>query len=87
MQRLCYNDPSSYLFGCRVVNFVHDEIIIEAPEEKTHTAALVLQETMIEVFNRWTPDVPVRATPVAMRRWSKDATPTHNSKGILIPWS
>lgn len=87
VSRACYTDRASPLFGSRPVLFLHDEIIIEAPEDRTHEAgaelARIMRTTMVEVV---TPDVPSGAQPAAMRRWSKRAEPTFDAAGRLIPW-
>jgi len=80
-----YADPGSPLWGSRQVNFVHDEIIIEVEEDRAHDAAMELQRVMVEAYSRWVPDVPVRASPAIMRRWSKAAEPIYKN-GKLIPW-
>ncbi len=82
----CYLDESSPLFGCRPVNFVHDEYILEAPEEYASEAADELQRVVCDTFSLYTPDVPARATPQLMRRWSKKAKPVRDPRGRLIPW-
>jgi hypothetical protein len=80
-----YSDPTSYLFGSRTVNFIHDELLVEVPEHIAHEAATELQTAMIEAFNPWVPDVPVRAGVSLMRRWSKNAEPVWVD-GRLVPW-
>lgn len=80
-----YAEPSNPLWGCRTVNFLHDELVIEVPEERAHEAAMELQRVMIEAFNPWVPDVPIRASVSLMRRWSKSAEPAWLSNQ-LIPW-
>ena len=84
--KLCYNDPTAYLFGCRPVNFIHDEILIEAPIDRVHDAATSLRALMVDTFNKYTPDVPVSAEPVAMAYWSKKAKPIYRD-GRLQIWS
>lgn len=84
--RRCYNDRTSWLYGSRPVNFVHDELVLETPEFVAHEAAAELEVLMVEQMQRWTPDVPVSATAALMRNWSKDAEPVHNDDGRLIPW-
>lgn len=84
--RMCYTAPASALYGCRVVNFVHDEIIMEAPEEQADAAAWALRKIMVDEFNAFTPDVPVRATPCLMDRWSKKAKTIVDDKGRLEVW-
>ena len=41
---------------------------------------------MEEAMQKWTPDVPVAASAVLMRRWSKGAEPTFSAEGKLVPW-
>ena len=84
--RRCYNVPTSYLYGSRIVNFVHDEIVLETPEEWAHEAALELQAVMVECQNRFTPKVPAAASPTVTRRWSKKAKAVRDAGGRLIPW-
>jgi len=45
-----------------------------------------LVEVMTSEFDKFTPDVPSKAEAVIMRYWSKDAKPTFNEEGVLIPW-
>lgn len=86
VSRRCYDwTMKSPLYGCRIVNFIHDELLLEVPVGKVTEAALELQRVMIETFNRYTPDVPVRATPAAMDRWSKRAKPIWKD-GELQVW-
>lgn len=80
-----YNNPSSALYGTRTVNFIHDELLLEVPEETAHEAAMELQATMVEAFNPWVPDVPIRASAALMRRWSKSAEPVWQN-GQLVPY-
>ena len=83
--KACYGEPDSPLWGCRPVNFVHDEIIIEAPEHRAHEAAMELKKVMEDSMQPWTPDVPVNATPSMMYHWAKDAEPVWEN-GRLVPW-
>lgn len=85
VSRRCYAVPSSALYGCRVWNFVHDEIILEAPEHRAHEAALELQQIMVEEMEKFTEHVPARATAAIMRRWYKEAEPVYVD-GRLVPW-
>jgi len=83
--RRCYTEPNSALYGWRPVIFIHDEIVLEGPEGECHEAGAELAEVMIEAMAKWTPDVPPRATPTAMRRWAKKAEPVY-AGGRLVPW-
>ena len=78
-------DPDSPLYGCRIVNFIHDEFILEAPEARAHEAALELSRLMILAAKDWIPDVKIAAKPQIMRRYSKKAKPVWKD-GRLVPW-
>jgi len=84
--RECYIDYNTPLFGCRPVAFIHDEIILEVPEDRGHEAAMRLAEMMIKGMQKYTPDIPCRADAHLMRRWYKAAEPVRNNRGRLIPW-
>lgn len=83
--RRCYDVETSALFGARIWNFVHDSIELEVEEARAHAAAMELEQIMVEAAAKLCPDVPFRATPALMRRWSKDADAAWKD-GRLIPW-
>jgi len=84
--RECYVDSDTPLFGCRPVAFIHDEILLEVPEERGHEAATRLAEVMITSMQEYLPDIPVKADAHLMRRWYKSAEPVRDADGVLIPW-
>ena len=87
--RRCFGAPGaegSPLFGCRPVAFIHDEIMIEAPESYAHEAALEIERVMCAAQEELTPDVPARASPALMRRWSKAADAVFDSSGRYVCW-
>lgn len=84
--RECYAVPESPLYGCRPVLFLHDEIILEVPEERLDAAAKRLALLMEGALGIILPDVPVRTSVSAMRRWYKDAEAVYDAAGRLIPW-
>ena len=85
LNRACYRDPTSPLFGCRPSAFVHDEFLITAPlsifdhtitrSEKEGPVPLALIETerlMVEAMGKWIPNVLIQAPGRILReRWSK----------------
>ncbi len=85
--RACYVEPASPLYGCRVVAFVHDEIIAEAPIARAGAAAKELGRVMCEGANIYLSKVPVRTEPLVMTLWSKAAEPVYGPDGELLPWS
>jgi hypothetical protein len=74
------------MYGCRPVLFVHDEIILEAPDEQADAAARELEKVMVEIYQRYTPAVKITADAHLMKRWSKDAEAVLDHRGKLIPW-
>lgn len=78
----------SVLYGCRPILFVHDEIITEIPEDDLmHERAQRISELMVESMLLVCPDVPIKAEPVLMRSWNKDAAPRFDDKGRLTIWT
>ena len=86
VSRACYVERGSPLFGSRIVNFVHDELIIETPESGAHEAAEELSRVMVSGASVLMPDVPPSAEPVLMRRWSKKARAIRDAQGRLVAW-
>lgn len=77
----------SILFGCRPLAFIHDEILMELPDDGlAHERAFELAEIMKKSMQRVLPDVTITAEPALMRRWYKEAEPSYDESGRLIPW-
>lgn len=76
---------SAALYGCRPVNEIHDQFLIEAPEERGSAAAdatgLLMDRAGAEILR----DVPVRCSPLLARRWSKRAEELRVG-GELVAW-
>lgn len=81
-----YCEPTSPLFGSRVVAFIHDEILAEVPIDRAHGAAMRIGELMVEAGRTWCPDVKSKAEPALMRRWYKGAEAVFDERGMLQPW-
>lgn len=87
--KACYTrhaEGSGELFGCRPVNFIHDQILAEAPEERAHEAAVALGDLMRQAALELLPDIPMKMEPIVCRRWSKDAKEVRDDQGRLIAW-
>lgn len=85
--RACYVTTSSPMYGCRLVNFVHDESIMECRREIAHEAATEQQRIMTETMhNYFTPDIPSKASPALMGRWYKGADAVYDAQGRLQEW-
>jgi DNA polymerase-1 len=83
----CYNDRSSALYGCHVVNFIHDEFFIECPDDpnKYRPAGKELVRLMCKGADELLPDVPTSTEEVVMRYWSKAAQRVEVD-GLVYPW-
>lgn len=81
-------NPHSPLYGTKTLAFIHDELILEMPEDRYLTQrANELQRVMCEAYNVYTPDVPVSAEAKATRVWSKAAKRiTDERTGELLVW-
>lgn len=87
--RACYRDESSPLYGCGIVNFVHDEFILEVPDEPVIATAASneLARLMVVGADPYMPDLPLTTKPQLMRRWSKKAKRIVDpNTGLLVPW-
>lgn len=89
--RAQYTESTSPLFNTRTVAFVHDEFIIEVPDDvdASNAAAHELARLMMIGANVFLPNVPIPASkmePLLMRRWSKNAAPRVDAQGRLVAW-
>ena len=87
VSRACYAEPQSILDGSRIVNQVHDELIVEVDDDaRAHDKAIELGRLMVLGANEFLPDVPARVEPLLARCWSKKAKPVY-VEGRLVPWA
>lgn len=70
--------------GYRIVNFIHDEVLVEVPEnaDLTHEAERI-QRIMIESMQLVVPDIRVDVEYAASRRWYASAERTTDEYGNL----
>jgi DNA polymerase-1 len=79
--------PGSPLWGWRLWNFVHDELLLEGPCSGASAAAKELARIMSTCFNRFTPDFPTHADAFVTRMWSKKCkTVTDPVTGEILEW-
>lgn len=87
LSKECYTESTSPLFGSRPVVFLHDEFILEVPENKATEAADRMVELMKIGMQKWIPDVPICVSdPILMRSWSKKAYSVREPNGKLSVW-
>lgn len=84
----CYTaKPSDALYGTHPVLSIHDENLLEHPIDRAVDAAWAACEIMINEFNRYVPDVHVRAKPALMEYWDKNAEDIYDETGLLAIWT
>lgn len=73
--------------GFRVVNFVHDEFLIEVPADCDLTKeAAKIRKHMIQGMQEVMPGMRIEVKIAAMRRWSPRAEAVYDSDGQLQIW-
>ena len=87
LARECYVGDG-VLRGCRVVNFVHDENVLEVPVagRDLHDTAMEVDRIMSKEFNVYCPDFPTNTEPVLSSVWSKKAKQVFDEHGRLTVW-
>lgn len=84
--KACYWETQSLMYDCRPVMFVHDEIMVECPEDLASDAGFEQARLMTEAARHWCPDVPCVPEPALQRRWFKGAELVKDKAGKLVPW-
>lgn len=57
--------------GARLIGTVHDEILLEAPEDAAEQAAQILQQVMEQAGQRYLRKVPVKAEVAIALNWAE----------------
>jgi len=75
--------------GYRIVNFVHDQVLIEVPSDADLMRhALEIRRLMLDGMKAVVPDVKVDVSFAATDRWYKDAVAVYDATGEqLLLWS
>lgn len=86
--RACYDRTmESCLYGCRQVLFLHDQQILEIPEDRyMHERAFEMSRIMVQSMEQVATKVRVRVDPILMRSWHKKAKPVFDKAGRLQVW-
>lgn len=66
-----YLVPNNLLFKVLIVNIIHDEILIETPEEIAQQAAAQLEKAMVDSGAKFCKRVPLKADPCIAPYWKK----------------
>jgi hypothetical protein len=77
--------------GFRVVNFIHDEFLVEFPEDADHLAlARQVETVMVREMSKAIPHVTISVEYALMRRWCKSAKPVFDDPANptkLLVWA
>jgi DNA polymerase I-like protein with 3'-5' exonuclease and polymerase domains len=85
--KACYVEEDSVLFGSRPVAFIHDQWLIETPDnDKAHDAAQETVRLMKLGASKYLPDMVPPVEPLLCRYWSKEAAPVLKEDGRLGVW-
>lgn len=72
--------------GYRVINFIHDEIIVEASLDRDfNELSKIISDYMVEAFNELCPGVVIKTESEFAINWSKTGTHIPDKKGRLVP--
>lgn len=66
-----FNEYYGYKDNAKIVNQVHDEIVVEVPEENAEHMKELMRETMIECAARILKHCPVEVSATISKNWSK----------------
>lgn len=73
--------------GYRIVNFIHDEVLIELPSNATLTVhAERVKQLMIDAMHEVVPNIRIAVECVAADSWSKEAQAIYDGDGQLLVW-
>lgn len=76
-----------YQQGYRVVNFIHDEVIVELPlDDKLQYHVNAISKLMIAGMKRVIRTVDIKTEGALMPRWYKEAEPIFDDEGNLLIW-
>lgn len=85
VMRACLT-PGSPLYGCRIVAFIHDEIIVAAKLAQASGAAKEITRIMEAAGRDICPDVLSKAPAAMAFRWYKAMEPVLDADGEIVPW-
>jgi DNA polymerase I-like protein with 3'-5' exonuclease and polymerase domains len=59
------------LFTVKIINFVHDELLVEAPEDIQDEVSENLKKAMLDAADKFCKRVRMSATPTISTYWKK----------------
>lgn len=86
LSSILYDDENGPVL--RPICFIHDELFGEVrADEYAHDRVMEVSNIMVKAMQVITPDVLVRADPVLMLRWDKEAEAVYDTHNRLVPWT
>lgn len=74
--------------GYKIVNFIHDEIIVELPiDSELNKKALKVGELMIKGMRRVTPNTSIKVEGAMFVQWNKKAKGVYGADGEMKIWT
>lgn len=70
----------------RMIACVHDELVIEVPDDDHSGFCERIETTMIQALQELCPDVKITAEIKLSKHWYKQAKPCYDDTGRLVPW-
>jgi DNA polymerase-1 len=67
-------------YGARIVNIIHDEAVVEAPEEHIVTVARIVKKTMEDAAKIFIKTIPIYAETKIRDAWWKDGVGFHDDE-------
>lgn len=67
-----YNNQELKDLGAKLINAVHDEILLEVPEENSTRCAELLSSIMVGSAKKYAPDVPMSVDTYCVDTWYED---------------
>lgn len=81
-----YDDETSPAYGCRLLAYLHDEILVEVPLDGLHEKSFAIRDLFVEGAQPFFPDVPITSSPAVGLCWSKRAGDPVFVEGRLVPY-
>lgn len=90
LTKRCWVLKKSALYGCRLLAFIHDQFLLEIPEDdRVKERATEMGDVMWEYANKLLPHHPMhrnKIEPAVTRRWRKDAEGFLQEDGNVKIW-
>ena len=85
VKNMWMSEEGELLYGSIPLMFIHDEIVWESPDDELlGERARKVEQLMVDMMERTTPDVKAAAESSAMRRWNKYAESIWDGDRLVV---